>query len=271
MKADYSRLNPALDQRVVELFPFEGHLWAFMRCVLFHPDYAPYITRDEQLPLAEKIVNDHENFILTVGAIYHYVACFVLKQNPGRAGVTPSVMLSAPRKTSIEDSVFRDLLAEDAPPHNTFEATSEDAFSDLLSDDTYNHAPKGDKSPSGKSGTIQQLWEKSESGTISARQLGGGRKVDPESRHPTKAELPPTDLLGGLFEELPEETQAEPIKKTGLTNLFGRNKNNLGIENTQSPCIEKTAVEPPEIPVVIADKKPRFSFGGLFRKQLEEK
>jgi len=113
MQADYSELNPALDPRIAPLFPFKGHLWAFMRCVLFHPDYSPFIPREEQFGLATRIIEEYKNYVLTVGDIYYYVACFVEKRDPAPPGVTRSTIASPPRRVPLKNSAVANLLEDD--------------------------------------------------------------------------------------------------------------------------------------------------------------
>jgi hypothetical protein len=112
-QADYTELNPALDPRIPQLFPFKGHLWAFMRCVLFHPDYSPFILREEQFTLATRIIEDYKNYVLTVGDIYYYVACFVEKRDPAPPGVTRSAIAAPPRKIPLQNSAIANLLEDD--------------------------------------------------------------------------------------------------------------------------------------------------------------
>jgi hypothetical protein len=106
-------LNPALDPRVVPLFPHAPHLYAFMRCVVFHPDYSPFIPFGEQLPLARKIVDEHKGYILTVGDIIYYCAGYAEKRNPAPPGVTRAHMIHPPRKTTAQQTIFAGLLDDE--------------------------------------------------------------------------------------------------------------------------------------------------------------
>ena len=176
MTADYSALNPNLDKRVIPLFPYDGHLWAYMRCVLFHPDYAPFIPFGEQFPLAEKIVNDYKGYVLTVGDIIYYVACFVEKREPSPPGVTRSTLTHAPRKIA-QQSGISDLLT--AEPNTAFARLMDgikqhgdpDINAQKLTSTLYDlidecAPPKETAAVKQTARTIQDFWERSESGTI---------------------------------------------------------------------------------------------------------
>ncbi len=119
MPADYSKFNPALDKRVIELLPYDGHLYAFMRLVLFHPDYSPHISFDEQYPLCKQIVDEYSRSILTVGAIIYHVAQFVEKRHPLPPRQTSSVtVMGSPRKIALDKSGIFGLCDEEPEPEN---------------------------------------------------------------------------------------------------------------------------------------------------------
>jgi hypothetical protein len=200
MKPDYSEFNPALDSRIPPLFPFKGHLWAFMRCVLFHPDYAPFIPFGEQFTLATKIVNEYKNHILTVGDIYYSVACYVEKKDPTPRGVTRAVLLSPTTKIPLSHSAIGGLLNdEDLQPEITGQKIT----------DLFETAPAS--SPKGETNTIQQLWENSESGTIYGSQfIATHRNNVPSNRESEQATQKfSIDIqMGNLFEDVSEEETA---------------------------------------------------------------
>lgn len=140
MKADYSELNPKLDQRIIPLFPFKPHLWAFMRLTLFHPDYAPFVPFGEQITLAEFILNNYKGNVLTVGDLYYYTALYVEKKNPPPRGVRRSATLSEPKKSSLTsglDDLFdekpntTDLILKTIKGPNEPETNTESALSAL--------------------------------------------------------------------------------------------------------------------------------------------
>ena len=207
MQADYSELNPKLNSGVIPLFPYPAHLHAYMRCVLFHPDYSPYISFGEQLSLAQHIVNDYKDYILTVGDIYYYVACFVEKRNPAPPGVTRSTLLNKPHKTKLKDSGFSELFTNEITPESLASTPQEIISQKIMSNlyDIFDNAapPKGTK-------TIQQLWERSTQGTIHANQIS---RATPQISQNLEAF---SDLFENEKPRIPAEKVTEPKSKTRL-------------------------------------------------------
>ena len=292
VSADYSTLNPNLDKRVIPLFPYDGHLWAYMRCVLFHPDYAPFIPFGEQFPLAERIVNDHKGYVLTVGDIIYYVACFVEKREPSPPGVTRSTLTHAPRKipqqsgiNALFDAAFNDdnaahtgfsilttALKQNANPEvNTQKLTS--TFYDLLDECA---PPKETAAVKHAAKTIQDLWERSESGTIGNGQINRGASAPAAPRtsllpHENQASPAQSTLrnenalleLDALFCEAPEPTQKPDKKPPSLSGLFSPQAARIESDMEASPQ-ETPASLPPEKPLM-------KQLGGLFKKLTEKK
>src|SRR5271157_2002846 len=201
MQADYSEINPKLNSAVIALFPYTAHLHAFMRCVLFHPDYSPYISFGEQLTIAQHIVNDYKNHVLTVGAIYYYIACFVEKRNPAPPGITRSTLLSKPKKTTISDSGFSELFTE-SPLKQPLINNDPDITSQNIMSSLYNVFDKA--APPKVTQTIQQLYERSTQGTIYASQLS-----------PTTTRQVPQSMeaFSDLFEDEKSRIPTQKIEK----------------------------------------------------------
>jgi len=215
MQADYSEINPKLNSAVTALFPYTAHLHAFMRCVLFHPDYSPYISFGEQLTIAQHIVDDYKNHVLTVGAIYYYIACFVEKRNPAPPGITRSTLLNKPKKTTISDSGFSELFTE-SPAKQPFINDDPDITSQNIMSSLYNVVDKA--APPKVTQTIQQLYERSTQGTIHASQL---------SHIPTQQAPQSMEAFSDLFENekprIPAKKiieQVQPKTQLNFANLF---------------------------------------------------
>ena len=272
MTADYSALNPNLDKRVIPLFPYDGHLWAYMRCVLFHPDYAPFIPFGEQFPLAEKIVNDYKGYVLTVGDIIYYVACFVEKREPSPPGVTRSTLTRAPRKIA-QQSGISDLLT--AEPNTAFahlmDGIKQNADPDInaqkLTSTLYDlidecAPPKETAAVKQTARTIQDFWERSESGTIRNEQRSC---IQPANRTaPTGpiagAKSAPLEL-DALFCDKTANSEKPIVQPKSLTGLFAPKA--IRIESNLEAAAEKA---PSGNSKTLIGK-----LGGLFSKQPKEK
>jgi hypothetical protein len=237
MKADYSPLNPALDPQIVPLFPFPPHLWAFMRLVLFHPDYAPHIPREDQIKLAEFILSSFKNHVLTVGDIYYYTALFVEKRNPSPPRITRSQLLQKPKAEPIFDLFDNSIattIAETLKENEDPEINSQRASTALY--DVFEAC-----APPKQTDTIQALWERSTSGTIGNQQLRNdvargakhaaldGAKWGNSSRKDNAAEMDADAILGGLFEDTPAEKEiSADIFESAAPQAPGENTHDMG-------------------------------------------
>jgi len=261
MQAGYSEINPKLNSAVIALFPYTAHLHAFMRCVLFHPDYSPYISFGEQLTIAQHIVDDYKNHVLTVGAIYYYIACFVEKRNPAPPGITRSPLLNKPKKTTISDSGFSELFTEDlrSQPlvNNDPDITSQNIMSSL-----YNVFDKA--APPKVTQTIQQLYERSTQGTIHASQLS----------HISTQQAPQSmEAFSDLFEDakprIPTqkiEKQAQSKAQLNFANLF-TSKVNTSKNPMDTPSGRATQIVAP----IIETKITTGNLNSLCRKLFSKK
>lgn len=282
MKADYTPLNPRLDPRVVPLFPYAAHLHAFMRCVLFHPDYSPFISFEEQFPLATKIVNDHSGFILTVGDVIYYVACFVEKRNPAPPGVRRSSIVHPPRKISIQNTGIGGLLADDTP---TASSGTNNALAYLTSSlksptnpeiDTQNALtslysligedcapPKETAAVKREMQTIQEVWEKSTSGTIRAEQFNTSKNP----AHISKTLGRISHGTSFAFKDLCCDAPAQLTKPENIQSETPRNLSSLfAAKTTQPQNIPASPSEETEIKPVQKETL-TLRLGNLFNKE----
>ena len=264
MKPDYSETNPALDARVVPLFPFKPHLYIFMRYCLFHPDYAPFVPFGEQFPLAEKIVDDFKDTVLTVGDISRYVIAFVEKRNPSPPGVTQGARLAAAHRARTQNApksipaladLFLEELKVESPEVNADNALT--AIRDLVDECAF---PK-----EGEAVTIRELWERSNSGTITAQQYspqGSGTQDDSNGDNEDMGETRPDGAADFGLEDLfaIEQPKVSGPRRGTLTGLFSRQTIAGDVQSEEIGSDEKAIVLTPRV-------KTPVSLGGLFNRR----
>jgi hypothetical protein len=146
--------------------------------------------------------------VLTVGDIYYYTALFVEKRNPSPPRQTRSALLHKPKAEPIFDlfdnstaATIAEALKENEDP----EINSQRATTALY--DVFEAC-----APSKQTDTIQALWERSTSGTISGQQLRNadaldGAKLGSSPRKNNAAEMDADAILGELLEDAPAEKE----------------------------------------------------------------
>ena len=270
-KAD-NRLNPA----IVDLFPYPAHLQSFRLAVVFDSRAAQYITKAEQLTLAQSIIEKYRNTILSCHAIHYETLRFLEKKDPAKFGTQRSSLLSKP--ATVSRNIYSELTDEPSGSGDN------SPYADLTEKKISSANPFTKRSPKEiDDRTIYERWNNAQSGTIHASQTANSNSQqisiyddlcnDETDRNTAQcsADKAPIKTLGNLFAKKLTETKASEVKPAE-TPAVEPIRNSVAFRDLFAKKSQKASeVKPAETPAVeqVAITKDNMArtFCNLFRKR----